>query len=285
MSCIGYITSRGIERTRDDGHDGSMSRFDDDTQVEVVAASHFAATISDRWNALHGPNGGYLLALCVRALRHELPLPDPLAVSAFFLRPAAPGAATIRTEVVRTGRRIATGEAHLVQGERELVRVVASFTDLARQTGRTIPLSEPPKLPPPDDAVDVLAGVSFPGLTILDRYDYRMAARPGWMQGRPSGDPSMSLWLRFKDGRAPDPLALVAFVDAAYPAVLDIGEAGSSTVELTVHVRARPAPGWLACRVSTRHVIGGYHEEDFEIWDADGKLVAQSRQLALLGGG
>ena len=63
---------------------------------------------------------------------------------------------------------------------------------------------------------------------------------------------------------------------------MEIGEPGSSTVELTVHVRARPAPGWLACRVATRYVTSGYHEEDFEIWDSGGTLVAQSRQLALL---
>jgi acyl-CoA thioesterase len=262
-----------------------MSEFDADTGIEAVAASTFAATVSDRWNALHGPNGGYLLALCVQALRYELPLPDPLAVSAFFLRPTTPGPATIRTEVVRTGRRLATGEARLIQGDRELVRAVASFTDLGQLSGRTLTLTEPPKLPPPEQAVDVLAGAAFPELTLLDRYEYRMAARPGWMQGRPSGDPTMSFWIRFKDGRPPDPVALVAFVDAAYPAVLEIGEAASSTVELSVHVRARPAPGWLACRVQTRHVIGGYHEEDFEIWDADGKLVAQSRQLALLASG
>ncbi len=30
-----------------------------------------------------------------------------------------------------------------------------------------------------------------------------------------------------------------------------------------------------------RFVGGGYHEEDFEIWDSAGALVAQSRQLAL----
>jgi hypothetical protein len=83
-------------------------------------------------------------------------------------------------------------------------------------------------------------------------------------------------------GRPPDTLALPSLVDAVWPAVLDIGARGSSTLELTVHVRARPAPGWLACRVVTRYVTTGYHEEDFEVWDSSGRLVAQSRQLAVL---
>jgi len=260
-----------------------VSEFDLDTRVEAVAANSFAATVTDRWGAIGGrPNGGYVLGICMQALRSDMTLPDPLAVSAFFLRPAVPGSATVRTELVRSGRRIATGEARLFQEDREIVRVVASFADLSQATGRTLELSATPKLPPPEQAIDLLGGNSIPGITMCDRFDYRVPAMPGWVQGRPSGDPSMTFWLRFRDGRAPDSIALVSLVDAAYPAVLEIGEPGSSTVELTVHVRARPAPGWLACRVTTRHVIGGYHEEDFEIWDSEGKLVAQSRQLALL---
>ena len=62
------------------------------------------------------------------------------------------------------------------------------------------------------------------GVSITDRYEYRMAAIPGWMRGQPTSDPSMSFWIRFKDRRAPDPLSLFAFVDAAYPAVMEIGE-------------------------------------------------------------
>lgn len=58
----------------------------------------------------------------------------------------------------------------------------------------------------------------------------------------------------------------------------------SATTELTVHLRDRPAPGWLACRASTRFLIDGYHEEDFELWDRTGRLVAQARQLALVSG-
>lgn len=88
--------------------------------------------------------------------------------------------------------------------------------------------------------------------------------------------------MRFKGGREADLASLPLLVDAAAPVVLEIGEGGASTVELTVQLRGAPAPGWLACRVATRHVIGGFAEEDVEIWDSRGELVAQSRQLALL---
>ena len=257
--------------------------FDLDTAVVRGSDGVYAAQLTDRWNTLgERPNGGYVLAAAVRALREAVGAPDPFAISAHFLRPAAPGPAAIHTELVRSGRRISTGEARLVQDGKEIVRAVASFTDLAAAEGRTLVLAQPPALPAPEAAIDLLAGGSPAGVTILGRYDYRVAAIPGWAQGKPNGDPSLSCWLRFRDGRANDTLGLLAMVDAAWPAVLELGELGSSTVELTVHVRARPAPGWLACRVSTRIVSGGYHEEDFEIWDADGKLVAQSRQLAVL---
>jgi acyl-CoA thioesterase len=260
--------------------------FDADTRVEAVAAGGFAAHISDRWNALGGrPNGGYLLAVCTRALRQVMPLPDPLAVSAFFLRPGSPGPARVDTEVVRGGRRVATGEARLGQGGREVVRVVASFADLRRAGGRTLVLGGPPFLPRPEDAVDLLAGGTMPGVSITERVEYRGPKLPGWVTGTPTGDPSGSFWMRFRDGRATDLASLPLLVDAAAPAVMELGETASSTLELTVHLRAHPAPGWVACRVATRHLVGGYHEEDMEVWDADGKLVAQSRQLALLPGG
>jgi hypothetical protein len=117
---------------------------------------------------------------------------------------------------------------------------------------------------------------------MAERIEVRSVQRPGWMLGKPSGDPSASFWMRFADGREPDALSLPSLVDACVPVVLELGARSSSTIELTVHVRARPAPGWLACRVTTRHVIAGYHDEDFEIWDSAGCFVAHGRQLALL---
>jgi len=94
----------------------SEHAFDADTRVEAVTASTFAATITSRWDAIGGrPNGGYVVAVCLQALRRVLPFPDPLVVSAFFLRPTVPGAADIRTEVARAGRSMATGGARVLQ--------------------------------------------------------------------------------------------------------------------------------------------------------------------------
>jgi acyl-CoA thioesterase len=194
-----------------------------------------------------------------------------------------PGAAEISTEVVRAGRRLATGEARLLQGGKEIVRTVATFADLDRAPERTHMRSAPPELPAPEKCRDLMDGSpSLPGVNATDRFAYRYPVLPGWAGGPPAGEPDVAFWLRFRDGRDADPIALAAMVDAAAPAVLELGAGGSATIELTVHIRARPAPGWLACRACTRHVIGGHHEEDFEIWDSTGALVAQSRQFALL---
>jgi len=261
----------------------SEHAFDADTQAHKVGDGRYETTLSERWTALPGsPNGGYLLALCLRALAGEMAFPDPVVASASFVRPPAPGPAEVHTAVVRTGRRTATGEARLIQEGSEAVRVVATFSDLRAATGRTLVLGSPPELPPPDDAVLLFDGGTFPGVRVTEHVEYRMAALPGIAAGEPSGDPTYEMWMRFKGGREPDLMSLAFLVDAAAPAVFELGEMGSSTMQLTAHLRAHPAPGWLACRATTRFVIGGSHEEDFEIWDSTGQLVAQSRQLAVL---
>jgi hypothetical protein len=49
-------------------------------------------------------------------------------------------------------------------------------------------------------------------------------------------------------------------------------------------LRGLPAPGWLACEAHTRLVADGWFDEEASVWDSTGRLVAQSRQLALAGG-
>ncbi|MET7772283.1 thioesterase family protein [Nocardia sp. NPDC005366] len=257
--------------------------FDTDTANTAVGEHEYALDLSERWTTMAGTaNGGYLLASCLQALRREIPQPDLLSASAHYLRPGVIGPARIRTEVARIGRRTATGTALLTRDDREIIRVLATFTDLAKAEGQTVERGEPPVLPPPDRCVNPLEAMGWSAATIAGQVEFRTAEVPGFFRGEPGGTAAADFWLRFADGRPADPIALALLVDSAAPVVFDLGVSGSSTIELTVHIRRRPAPGWLACRVRTNHLVNGFHEEDFDIWDSTGALVAQSRQLALI---
>jgi acyl-CoA thioesterase len=261
----------------------SQHPFDADTAVEPLGDGTFAATISGRWNRLAGgPNGGYLVAVCLKALSEVVPHGDPMVLSAFFLRPGQEGAAQVQTELARAGRRTSTAEARLVQDGKERVRVVATFGRLAHMSGRTAVFNDPPSLPAPEQSIDPLAGAPIAGVTLADRVEFRVAEPPGWLHGEPTGRPEGNTWARLKGDRDADLFALPLLVDAAAPAVLELGVGRSVTLELTVHLRDHPSPGWLACRIVTRHVFNGLYDEDFEIWDSRRRLVAQSRQLGML---
>lgn len=256
--------------------------FDRDTAIGRVGRGTYAATLSDRWSTLRGPNGGYCLATCLRALAAEISHPDPVATAAFFHAAPASGPVEVRTEVVRAGRRLATGDARLLQNEREILRLLASFADLGEAQGRTLELEAPPSLSALDANIDLDPGGAFPGSTLPARFKYRVAKLHGWRAGNPGGDATLEFVIDFAEPRQIDPLALALIVDVCPRAVYELGEYMPMTLELTMYVRARPAPGALVGRVRTRHIRDGYHEEDLDLWDRGGTLVAQSRQLALL---
>jgi acyl-CoA thioesterase len=263
-----------------------MGTYEFDAATTLTGSGpDFGVELDGRWDGQGSTNGGFLLALATKAVGAVLPFPDPLAVSAFYLRPGSPGPAEIRTEVIQAGRTTAFGQASLYSGGKPVIRATAAYTDLAAaaaRDGRSYSGARPPQLPPPDEC-QVLHRVTVPPITLSDRIEYRMAALPGWVtRTPPSGRPVYEGWMRFADGREPDLLSLPLFVDAVAPAALELDLRRMTTVELTVNLRARPAPGWLAFRTLTRFLADGYFEEDAEIWDSTGRLVAQGRQLALV---
>jgi acyl-CoA thioesterase len=261
----------------------ATSAFEEDTAFARVDDRTFGATVTDRWNGLHGqPLGGYVLAVALQPLRAQMPYPDLLVSSAFFLRPVATGPVEIRTEVARVGQRTATGETRLFQGGKEALRSTATFTNLPEHENGGLEFGHPPLLPRPENSISLHTGDPLPSSSVANRLEYRVGETPGWRRGQPSGDPVSELWLRLTEGGGDDTLTVPFLVDAAAPAVMDIGATGSTTIELTIYVRSRPTPGWNACRASTRLVKDGYHEEDFELWTDHHRLVAQARQLAIV---
>lgn len=278
----------------------AQSEFDREIALEPVGGESgtYRGALGQGWRIGGGVNGGLLLALAGHALRRELGetsadgIPghsDPMAISAYFLTPGAPGPVTVRTEAVRRGRAVSTGQASLLQddgggGEVERVRVLATYGDLASVDGDTSTTAMPPELPEPDACVsaDQAPPQFLKHASLLERLDLRLdPATTGWAVGKPSGNGVIRGWFRMADGREPDPLLLLLAVDALPPVAFELGLPGwTPTLELTAHVRCRPAPGWLRVNLTSRTLSGGYLEEDAEVWDSDGRLVALSRQLA-----
>ena len=98
------------------------------------------------------------------------------------------------------------------------------------------------------------------------------------------GKAEVSGWIRFHDDRAPDPRALLLFCDSFPPSPFGrLGVIGwVPTIELTVHVRRRPAPGWIKARFVTDDLTDGRMIESGCLWDSEGQLVAEARQLGLV---
>ena len=257
-----------------------------DSHIDVTGgAGEFAAQLDPGWVVGGGVNGGYLLAVVGNALRAALPgKPDPIAISAYYLSASVPGPATVSVGVRREGGSVATAAADLRQGEETRLTALATYGDLARLGDDVRTTADEPELPPVEECVPhMMAPPEFVRMApLLERFDMRFHPdHVGWAVGEPSGNGVLSAWFRLADGREPDPISLLMVVDALPPVTFDLGMPGwAPTLELTAHVRARPAPGWLKVRHATRNMAGGMFEEDCEVWDSAGRLVAQSRQLA-----
>lgn len=261
--------------------------FDRGVEVTRTEAGAYDAQLDPGWVVGGGVNGGYLLAVLGSAVRQELAgKPDPLTFAVNYVSPARPGPARITTRVVREGRGTATVAAEMSQDGALRLTGLATYGDLAGLPDEVRTTAEEPQLPPVEECLSAgLAPEGFRAVApLLERLDMRLdPACAGWVVGEPSGAGMIQAWFRFADGREPDPLALLFAVDALPPVSFDLGLKGwAPTIELTAHIRAIPAPGWLRLRHTTRNVAGGLFEEDCEVWDAAGRLVAQSRQLAKL---
>ena len=264
-----------------------MSAFDDDTRVTPGdSAGSYCGQVDPAWNIGGNPNGGYLLALAAQALRQCTPHhPDPLSITVHYLRPGMPGQdCQINTQLLRSGRTLSTVRATLMQEGSARLEVLAAMgklgaTDAAEPAALSLP---PPDMPAPEACPGRSAMAQGVSLSILNRLNIHLhpdEAVPG-----AAGQARVRGWIRFADGRAPDALGCLLMADAFPPAVFSLlGMVGwVPTIELTVHLRAHPAPGWMLGQFWSKDLRDGLVVEDGALWDSSGQLVLQVRQLALV---
>ncbi len=261
-----------------------MSAFAAATAVTKNGQGSYAAELDGSWTVGDRPHGGYLLAVLTRAALAAAgdvaAAPDPLAVSAQFLRAPACGPATVTTTVRRSGRTVTIVDATLEQDGEPFV--------YATVTTGVLPDGEPAWHDVPDLAAEPTADAADPAgrpgnvFNVATVCDMRLDLTTfGLATGRTDLPPVTRVWVRPRD-EDPDPLFALVAGDISPPVVFNLGHYGwSPTIQLTALLRARPAPGWLAVQADSRSVHGRWFDEDHTVLDATGRLVCQTRQLAI----
>lgn len=272
---------------------GEHSEFDSATAVRPgPQPGEHLVDIDPGWMVGPKPNGGYLLAVAARAAGATMDADgvhhvDPLAATTHYLRAPDPGPATVRTEVLRTGRSASQVRSTIYQGDQPAVDVVFTLGTLSDDEDQAWWVDDSPAVVPPLDECKWIPpnppGSDFV-VSMRDRVDLWLdPAGLGFAVGEPTGRADFRGWTRFRDGREPDPLSLLYFVDSLPPATFDLVMTGwVPTLSLTAYVRARPAPGPLQIRQYARSVDGGRVDEVCDVWDSTGRLVAQATQLAAI---
>jgi len=259
---------------------GAAHPFDRDLSLTRVAPFRFLGNVTDNWSINGIPNGGYLMALLANAMLQESAKKDTLVVTANYLHRCEIGEADLVVKNIACSRGFDRWQAVLSQEDKERVRALGTFVQHSGVKGERRYDSPPPEV------ADLEACVAMPALprfTFFNQMDVRLdPACAGWLRGELADRMEQKGWVRFKEPRPHDMISALLIADAFPPPVLAAYGmvAWVPTIELSVNVRNLPTTPWLKCLFRTRYIDNDILEEDGEVWDGNGELVALSRQVA-----
>lgn len=255
-----------------------MGDFGADTAVHPRSDGTLECAISPDWWVLNGPNGGYVAAILVRALEAAAGADArPLrSLTVHYLRAPVERSGSLEVSVEREGRSVSFVQARLLQDGRVCAVAMAVLAD--GREGISLEHAAAPEVAPPEELPEPPPRPQVP--PFAERFEYRSAFSGGGNAALAGG------WLRLRRPHPLDAALLVALCDAWIPPIFTVTRepVRVPTLELTVHVRAgEPLPAdWALARFVTQTARDGLLEESGEIWSRDGRLLAQSRQLALV---
>lgn len=237
--------------------------------------------VAEGYDVFGIPHGGYLAALGAQAILQGSSAPDLFSITTHYVRKANFGPIRFQVRPGGASRRFGSWTATARQGEKVVLEVMGLVGDRTGIQGPT--WTSNPAWDAEGLDLDVMASQreerGFAPPEVARRFGLEIhGADLGFARGETLAE------ARFRGRMRGDGGVLGALVgcDITPPAVWNaVGFTGwVPTVELTAHVRARPAPGPFRLDVQTRYLGEGFLEEDALVWDARGQLVVQSRQLA-----
>jgi hypothetical protein len=274
----------------------SSTLFTDAMVLTNAGDGVYLGELNEHWTIGEKVHGGAMLALCANAARTELGQGQPIAVSGNFLWAPDPGPMRVVTTVRKRGRRVSLIDVELSQG-------VRTGDERSREEQKTavraaVTLGEPEHHVPPllsvNPVIPLMQPEPPPGLEPIGS-GHPMAdivhlahgcdIRPSLTTMQPRSDggpPVIEYWVRPK-GVAPDVLFALLCGDVSAPVTFGVNRFGwAPTVQLTAYLRALPADGWLRVLCTTVQIGQDWFDEDHIVVDSEGRIIVQSRQLALV---
>ncbi len=258
-----------------------MHLFDRSISLDQTAPFRFHGKISEEWLINGNANGGYLMAMLAHSVFQSGEEKSLCILTANFISRSIPGPADIVVDHIGSSKFFDRRRIRLIQDGRENIHALGTFALRNKTRGVKIWESPAPEIPPAEDCIPV---PPFPNYSLYNQMDIRLTPdAAGWMSGGVLSEKSETGgWIKFKDDRPFDVQAVLLAIDSFPPAVLASQGliAWVPTIELSVNIRNLPGSRWLKCVFRSRFIDGGVVEEDGEMWDETGELIAVSRQIA-----
>ncbi len=256
-------------------------------RLTPIADGRWLGGVAPGWDVFGGAHGGYVHAISANAALQHTGAPDVFTITTHFNAQMQFAPVEFVTRTLGESRRFTSVLVEAWQDDRIVASTIASVGDRSGIDGPTAQHRVAPDVTYPDtrpgagSAADSQKSTPRPGMAKQINL-WIDPATTGFGRGEPSGEGLMQGILSPTGDDVTDQLLVLVAGDATPPAIWNVlGFSGwVPTVELTTHVRARPADGPLRTRAVTRSAEGGFLEEDCEVFDSAGNLVALARQLA-----
>jgi hypothetical protein len=220
------------------------------------------------------------MALLVNAMKQGALKTATLIMTANFLSRTEPGEAEIHLERIAQSTQFDRFQASLVQGGKERIRSLCTFAKENSDNAERHYEKSEPEITRLEDCVVM---PEIPNYSLYSWMDVRLdPSCTGWMMGNLAKKSEIRGWIRFREERPLDTLSIFLIVDSFPPPILASHGivAWVPSIEFSVNIRNLPRTKWLKGVFLTCFVDNGILEEDGEIWDGNGGLVAISRQIA-----
>ena len=266
-----------------------FEQFQAALDLTKVSDTVFSFTPDPKYFVGNTPHGGYLLALMNKAITEVLPHPSAINSNIYYLDRTEPEPAELHVEVVRRSKGSSMGQVKLIQNNKITClysSICSDFQYMKGHSGLETPMPE------------IINSVQQDDFKVMNYENFKLGSTPSFIQqlnmsvhpdhawwdreiSTDAAEARCSAYLELQGGVA-DTFVLSYLADILPPVVQNkYGPLGwVPTLTLTCNIRQLPKTNLLFIDGIAKDISNGYFEQDCNIWDMSGNLVATSRQLA-----